>query len=123
MMVQALYDHCCGSDDGQRMGCVRARLGGAGEAGSWLQVLAEAAARSGPGAHIAVLARGHDTLLPEHQARQPDHIFFRISEIFLLHLLPLMCDLLDHDRLQHGSVAQPGAARPAQPRVRCNTGQ
>ena len=33
-----------------------------------------------------------------------------------------MCDLLDHYWLQHGSVAQPGAARPAQPRVRCNTG-
>ena len=50
-------------------------LGGAGEAGSWLQVLAEAAARPGPGAHVAVLARRHDTLLPEHQARQPDNIF------------------------------------------------
>ena len=32
MMVEALYHHCCGSDDGQRMGCVRAQLGG-GEGG------------------------------------------------------------------------------------------
>ena len=28
MMVQALYDHCCGSDDGRQMGCVKASLGG-----------------------------------------------------------------------------------------------
>ena len=67
--------------------------------------------RPRPGADVAVLAGRDQALLLEHQGRQPEQsVSGRSGSVSVL---PLVSDLLHHDRLQHGGLVQSGAAGPA----------
>ena len=73
-------------------------------------------ARPGPGADIAILTCGHYTLLPEHQAGQPETCGVMVRQS-LVSDSPLVGDLLCDHRLEYGRVAEAGTSHPAQARV------